>query len=66
MEVSGQLHAPAASFSGETAPGSHWMGPSVSLGDMEETLLGLELRPFCRPAHSQLLYQLHYLSCLGE
>jgi hypothetical protein len=49
---------------GERAPGTHWIGgwvgPRASVDSMEKskflTLPGLELRPLCRPAHSQLLY----------
>jgi hypothetical protein len=45
---------------GERAPGTHWiggsLGPRAGLGDVEKrkviTLLGLELRPLSRPAHS--------------
>jgi hypothetical protein len=57
---------------GERAPGTHWIGgwvgPRTSLDDAEKwkflTLQGLEHRPFRRPAHSQLLYRLCYLSLL--
>jgi hypothetical protein len=53
---------------GERAPGAHWIGGWVGsrtgLDDMEKrrflTLLGLELLPLCRPAHSQPLYRLRY------
>jgi hypothetical protein len=41
MEVSGQLHAPAALPPGERALGTHWIvgwvGPSVSLQAVEKT-----------------------------
>jgi hypothetical protein len=41
-----------------------WMGPRAGLDDTEKrkflTLLGLELRPLCRPACSQSLYRLRY------
>jgi hypothetical protein len=44
--------------------GVGWFGPRASLEDMEKreflTLLKLKLRPLCHPAHSQLLYRLHY------
>jgi hypothetical protein len=47
----------------EKAPGTHWIGGWVDhrayLDDVEKrkflTLPGLELRPLCRPAHSQSL-----------
>jgi hypothetical protein len=42
------------------------MGPRADLDDVEKrkflTLPGLELRPLGRPAHSQFLYRLRYLS----
>jgi hypothetical protein len=52
----------------ERAPSTRWIGdwvePSASLEDVEKrkflTLKGLERRPFCRPARSQLLYRLIY------
>jgi hypothetical protein len=41
-----------------------WVGPRTGLDDVEKTkfltLSGLELRPLCRPAHSQSLYRLRY------
>jgi hypothetical protein len=41
-----------------------WVNPRAGLNNMEKwkflTLLGLELRPLCRQACSQLLYQLCY------
>jgi hypothetical protein len=54
----------------ERAPGTHWiggwLGPRAGLDDVENrkflTLTGLELQPLGHPAHSQSLYQLHYLS----
>jgi hypothetical protein len=43
--------------------------PRASLNDMEKrrflALLGLELRPLGRPAHSQSLCRLHYPGCLS-
>jgi hypothetical protein len=40
MEVSGQFHAPAALPTGETAPGTHWLGgwvgPIADLDVMEK------------------------------
>jgi hypothetical protein len=68
MEVSGQLHAPAALPSEERAPGIHWiggwMGSKAGLGDVEKwkffMLPGLELHPLHRQAHSQSLYRLRY------
>jgi hypothetical protein len=53
---------------GVRALGTHWrggcVGPRVVLDDMEKwqflTLLGLEFLPLSRPAHTQLLYWLHY------
>jgi hypothetical protein len=66
MEVSGQLHAPAALPPGERAPGTPciggWVGPRAGLDDMEKRkifpLPGLELRPLGRSARSQSLYWL--------
>jgi hypothetical protein len=61
LEVSGQLHAPAALLPG-TAPGTHWiggwMGPRTGQDDVEKTkfmtLPGLELRPsFVQPVASR-------------
>jgi hypothetical protein len=68
MEVSGHLHAPAALPTGESAPGTHWMGDwvnsRVSLDNMEKkkclALPGHELRSLDRPASSQSLYRLRY------
>jgi hypothetical protein len=53
MEVSSELHAPAALPPGERAPGTHWIGvlvgPKAGLDNVEKrkflTLLGLEFRP---------------------
>jgi hypothetical protein len=61
---------PGRFTSGETAPGTHWIGDWVSprdrLDDVEKrkflTVLGLEPRTHCRPAHSQSLYRLRYNS----
>jgi hypothetical protein len=58
LEVSGQLHVPAALLPGERAPGTHsigdWVGSRAGLDDVEKrrflTLPGLELRPLGRPA----------------
>jgi hypothetical protein len=54
---------------GERAPGAYWVGewvgPKTGLNVVEKkqflTLLGLELRPFCVPARSQLPW-LRYFS----
>jgi hypothetical protein len=59
---------PRPLYPGERAPGTHWIGGSVSarvgLDDVEKRkfliLLGLELRLLSRPARSQSLYQLRY------
>jgi hypothetical protein len=53
---------------GEGAPSTYWIGgcvdPRAGLNNVEKrkflTLLGLELRPLSRPAHSQSLYRLRY------
>jgi hypothetical protein len=53
LNVSGQLHVPAALTPEESTPGTHWIrgwvDPRVSLDDVEQrklvTLQGLELRP---------------------
>jgi hypothetical protein len=74
MEVSGQLHAPAALPPGEGTPGTHWIGgwvdPKAGPDDVEKrkslTLPGLELRPFSRPSRSQSLYGLHYPGSLQK
>jgi hypothetical protein len=67
MEVSGQLHAPAALPPGEITHGTHSIGgevgPRASLDDVEKrfwTLPQLELRPLGRPARSQSPYRLRY------
>jgi hypothetical protein len=68
MEVSGQLHTPAALPPEERASGTLWIGggvdPRAGLDDLEKrkflTLPGLELRPLGRPARSQSLYRLRY------
>jgi hypothetical protein len=68
MEVSSQLHAPAALLPGKKPPGTHWIGgwvdPRAGMDDVEKrkflTLLGLELQPLGRPARSQSLYRLRY------
>jgi hypothetical protein len=52
----------------ERAPGTHWIGgwvgPRAGLDDVEKrkflSLPGLELRPLCLPARSQLLDRLCY------
>jgi hypothetical protein len=70
MEVSGQLHIPAALTPGKEPPSTRWIGgganPRVGLDDVEKrkflTLAGLELRPLGCPARSQLLYRLRYPS----
>jgi hypothetical protein len=57
---------PLPLYSGERAPGTHWIGglidPRVGLDDMEKlkffTLPGIEVRPLCRLARIQSLYQL--------
>jgi hypothetical protein len=56
----------------ERAPGTHligsWVGPRADLDDVEKrkflALPGLELRPLCRPACSQLLYRQRYRGSL--
>jgi hypothetical protein len=68
LEVSGQLHAPAALPSRKEPPGIHWIGgwvgPRGGLDDVEKRkffiLPGLEVRPLCRPAPSQSQYRLRY------
>jgi hypothetical protein len=60
MEVSGQLHAPAALPPGK-GPGTYWIGgwvgPRAGQDAMEKrkflSLPGLELPPLGRPARSQ-------------
>jgi hypothetical protein len=65
MDVSGQLHGPAALPPGESAPGTHWIGgqvgPRVGLGAVNEIkfLHCRESNPG-RPAHSPSLYRLRY------
>jgi hypothetical protein len=67
LEVSGQLHTPAA-LPRAKSPMSHWIegwiDPSFGLEDLEKrkflTLPGLELLPLGRPGHSQSLYRLRY------
>jgi hypothetical protein len=67
MEVSGQLHAPAALPPGNRAPGG-WTSGSF-LDDVDKRkfldLLGLDLWPLVRPACSQLLYRLRYPGSLN-
>jgi hypothetical protein len=66
LEVSAQLHAPAALPAGKPPPHTHciggWVGPRADLDDTEKrkflTLPGLELQPLGHPACSQLLYWL--------
>jgi hypothetical protein len=68
MGVSGQLHAPAALYPRERAPGTHWMGGWVGLEPswmqwLEEKYsapIG-DLNPDCSD-HSQTLYCLSYRS----
>jgi hypothetical protein len=66
LEVTGQLHAPAALPPGEKARGTLWIVDWVRYqswpGRFEDkmTLAGLELRPLGRSAHSQPLYRLRY------
>jgi hypothetical protein len=68
MELSGQLHSPAAFPSRERAPDTHWIGGWVdhraNLYDLDNreflTLPGLELQILSHPARSQSLYRLRY------
>jgi hypothetical protein len=68
MEVTDQLHAPAALPPVKALPHTHWIGGSVNpragLDDVEKrkflTLSGLEIWPLIRPVHSQSLYRLCY------
>jgi hypothetical protein len=57
LEVSGQLHAPAA-----LPPGTNWIGGWVGprAGLHNDKIPGLELRPLGRSARSQSLYRLRY------
>jgi hypothetical protein len=66
MEVSDQLHAPAALLRGKNS-GIHWIGgwvdPTAGLVVVKLKFLslpGLELRPLGRPTRSQSLYRLRY------
>jgi hypothetical protein len=67
LEMSGQLHAPAALPPGKN-PGTHciggWVDSRAGLDDLKKwkflTLPGLEPRPLRRPARSQSLYRLRY------
>jgi hypothetical protein len=60
MEVSVQLHAPAALSPVKESPGTHWIGGWVDrrggLNEVEKrkflTIPGLELRALARPGHS--------------
>jgi hypothetical protein len=70
MEVSGQLHAPAALRSEKEPPGpilriEAWADPNSGLNDVEKrkflTLPGFELRPLDRSPRCQSLYRLRYL-----
>jgi hypothetical protein len=62
--MSGLLHAPAALTTGEETPGTRWIGggvdPRAGVLDMEKrkfsTQLGIEPRPFDRPAGGQSLF----------
>jgi hypothetical protein len=71
LEVSGQLHDPAALPPAKSSD-THWIGGWVSsragLDDVEKkkflTPLALELRLLGRPARSQSLYRLRYLGYL--
>jgi hypothetical protein len=68
LEVSGQLHSPAALPPGERISDTHWIvgwvDPRASLSEMEKlkffTLLGLELRPLRDPDRNQSLYRIRY------
>jgi hypothetical protein len=69
MEVSGQLHVPAALPPGKDLRlGTHlvggWMGPRTGLDALGKSkffpLPGLELRPLGHRARSQSLYRLRY------
>jgi hypothetical protein len=69
MEVSGQLHAPAALPPEKEPHGTHWIegwvGPKTCLDDAERRkilpLLGLEHRALGRSARSQSLSRLHMM-----
>jgi hypothetical protein len=43
MEVSGELHAPAALPPGETAPGTHWIGSWVSPRDVLDAVVNRKM-----------------------
>jgi hypothetical protein len=68
MEMSGQLHAPAALTPGKSPPDTHWIGgwvgPRNGLEDVKKrkflTLPGLELWSLGRPACGQSLHRLRY------
>jgi hypothetical protein len=75
VEVSGQLHAPAAltpprGKSVRYPLDSRLGGPTAGLDDMEKKKIlpppGLELRPLGRSARSQSLYRLRYPGSLDE
>jgi len=54
MEMSGQLHAPAALPAGERALGilwiGGWVGPRVGLGTVEKRKIPSPNHPACSPA----------------
>ena len=64
----GQRHAPAALYPQER-PGTHstggWVGPRTGL-DRCENLAPTEIRSADRPARSQSLYRLHYVTHLDD
>jgi hypothetical protein len=60
MELSGQLHPPAALHLGEIVPGTHWIGgwvgPAAGLDAVKYRkilpMLGIEPRPLSCPVRS--------------
>jgi hypothetical protein len=66
MEVSGQLHAPAALLPRERAPGTHmvvvWEGPRAGLKTVSERKISTPCRESNpdSPARNQSLYRLSY------
>jgi hypothetical protein len=70
MEVSGQLHAPAALPPEKDPPGTHWIGgwvgPRAGLDMVSKRPSPCRESNPDRPAHSQSLFRLSYVGPFGQ
>jgi hypothetical protein len=55
MEMSGQIHAPAAIPPGKRAPGTHWIGGWVGPGAGLDAVARRKIPSSCRDSKSQII-----------